>query len=316
MEKEYDIIVERGTERERLDVFLSKKTGVSRSQVDKLIKSGSVRINGQVAKQGHRVKADDRIIFSVPEPKDIKAIPEEIPLNIAYEDSDLIVVDKSPGMVVHPAVGNTGGTLVNALLHYCKDLSGIGGCVRPGVVHRLDKDTSGLIVFAKNDRSHLELSRQIKERKFRKIYTALVHGAVKSDEGIIDFPIGRNPSDRKKMAVIRSGKLKKRDALTHYRVIERFKGYTLLELDLKTGRTHQIRVHLSHIGHPIVGDRTYSRRKDQLNAPRQLLHATILGFNHPTTGKYMEFRSKLPDDMEKILGGLVEDKAGDSPENK
>jgi 23S rRNA pseudouridine1911/1915/1917 synthase len=221
------------------------------------------------------------------------------------------VINKPPGIVVHPAPGNIEGTLVNAVLHHARDLSGIGGKIRPGVVHRLDKDTSGLIVFAKNDASHSNLAKQLKNREVKKIYSALVHGEVENDSGVIDAPLGRHPVHRKKMAVITSGSHKRREALTHYRVIKRFRGYTLVELDLKTGRTHQIRVHLSHIGHPVVGDRNYSKKKDELGSPRQLLHASRLSFHHPITGKYLDFSSGLPDDMQRVIGALVENKSGD-----
>jgi len=314
MEKEYDIIVKPDTARERLDVFLCKEIGLSRSQTDKLIKGGMVRLNNGKAKPGHRVRQDDRIIVKVPPVKEMTAKPEDIPLNIIYEDKDIIVINKIPGIVVHPAAGNTEGTLVNALLHHCRDLSGIGGSIRPGVVHRLDKDTSGLIVFAKTNEAHLNLSRQIKDREVKKTYLALVHGRMKKDSGIIDAPLGRHPVHRKKMAVISSANLKKREALTHYRIVKRYKGYTLVELDLKTGRTHQIRVHLSHIGYPVVGDRTYSRKKDDVGVSRQMLHASRLGFNHPITGRYMEFEAEIPGDMEKILKALVEDKSGKDTE--
>jgi 23S rRNA pseudouridine1911/1915/1917 synthase len=314
MEKEYDIIVKPDTARERLDIFLCKEIGLSRSQTDKLIRAGMVKLNNGKAKPGYRIKRDDRIIVKVPPAKEMTAKPEDIPLNIIYEDNDIIVLNKPPGIVVHPAAGNAEGTLVNALLHHCKDLSGIGGTVRPGVVHRLDKDTSGLIVFAKTNEAHLNLSRQIKDREVKKTYLALVYGRMKKDSGIIDAHIGRHPVHRKKMAVIRSANLKKREALTHYKVVKRYAGYTLVELDLKTGRTHQIRVHLSYIGYPVAGDRTYSRKKDDIGASRQMLHAIRLCFNHPITGKYMEFKAEMPGDMEKVLGTLVEDKSGKDAE--
>ena len=314
MEKEYDIIVKPDTARERLDIFLCKEIGLSRSQTDKLIRAGLVMLNNGKAKPGYRVRQDDRIIVKVPSAKEITAKPEDIPLNIIYEDNDIIVINKPPGIVVHPAAGNAEGTLVNALLHHCRDLSGIGGNIRPGVVHRLDKDTSGLIVFAKTNEAHLNLSQQIKDREVKKTYLAIVHGRMKKDSGIIDAPLGRHPVHRKKMAVISSANLKKREALTHYRIVKRYKGYTLVELDLKTGRTHQIRVHLSHIGYPVVGDRTYSRKKDDVGVSRQMLHASRLGFNHPITGRYMEFEAEIPGDMEKILKALVEDKSGKDTE--
>jgi 23S rRNA pseudouridine1911/1915/1917 synthase len=312
MEKEYDIIVKPNTLRERIDVFLSREIGLSRSQVDKLIKSGLVKLNNGPAKHGYRIKTDDRILVKVPPAKEIEAGPEDIPLDIVYEDNDIIVINKPPGIVVHPAAGNAEHTLVNALLHHCKDLSGIGGSIRPGVVHRIDKDTSGLIVFAKNDEAHLNLAKQIKDREVKKLYLALVYGKMKSNSGIIDAPMGRHPVHRKKMAVIRSQNLKKRDALTYYKVVKRYIGYTLVELDLKTGRTHQIRVHLSYIGYPVVGDRTYSKKNNEIGASRQLLHAYQIGFHHPITGKYLEFRTEMPGDMRDVLGALVEDKSGDT----
>ena len=312
MEKEYDIIVRPDTPKERIDVFLSNEIGLSRSQVNKLIKGGQVKLNNGTAKPGYKIKRDDRIIVKVPPAKEITAQPENIPLNIVYEDKDIIVINKPPGIVVHPAAGNAQGTLVNALLHHCRDLSGIGGSIRPGVVHRLDKDTSGLIVFAKNDAAHLNIAKQLKNREVKKIYLALVHGEVKNDSGLIDAPMGRHPVHRKKMAVISSNSQKGREALTYYKVIKRYKGYTLVELDLKTGRTHQIRVHLSYIGHPVVGDSTYSKKKDEIVASRQLLHASRLSFHHPITGKYLEFKSDVPGDMEKVLEGLVENKSGEN----
>jgi len=324
MEKEYDIIIDKDTPKTRLDVFLSKNISLSRSQVEKLIKNGNVKLNNQAARPGYRIKADDRILVKVPQAQEIKAVPEAIPLNIVYEDKDIIVINKPRGIVVHPAAGNIKGTLVNALLYHCRDLSGIGGYIRPGVVHRLDKDTSGLLVFAKNDEAHVNLSRQIKDRSVKKIYLALVYGEVKNDSGMIDVPIGRHPVHRKRMAAITSANLKSREALTYYKVVERYpakggsasggKGYTLLELDLKTGRTHQIRVHLSYIKHPIVGDRTYSKKKDEFGTSGQLLHARLLGLNHPITGKYLEFNAEMPEDMKKVLGILVKNKTCDKPE--
>ncbi len=314
MEKAYDIIVKPDMPRERIDIFLSREIGLSRSQIDKLIKGGQVKLNNTAAKPGYRVRKDDRIIVCVPSPAEIAARPEDIPLNIVYEDKDIIIIDKPPGIVVHPAAGNLQGTLVNALLHHCRDLAGIGGSIRPGVVHRLDKDTSGLIVFAKNDASHQDLAKQFKNREVKKTYLALVHGEIENDSGEINAPLGRHPVHRKKMAVISAEGVKKREALTCYRVLKRFSTkdgkYTLVELDLKTGRTHQIRVHLSYIRHPVVGDRTYSKMKDGFGASRQFLHASQLSFHHPVTGKYLEFRSDLPEDMKKVLGALVENISG------
>lgn len=320
MEKKFDIIVKPGTRRERIDIFLSRETGLSRSQADKLIKTGQVKLNSGPAKPSYQVKENDRIIVSIPPAKELSARPENIPLDIVHEDKDIIVINKPPGIVVHPAAGNPSGTLVNALLHHCRDISGIGGCIRPGVVHRLDKDTSGLMVFAKNDAAHLNISGQIRNREMKKTYVALVHGEIKDDFGEINAPIGRHPVHRKKMAVITASNMKKREALTYYKVIERFSGklgqFTLVELDLKTGRTHQIRVHLSHLGHPVVGDRTYSKKKDLTGAGRQLLHASKLAFIHPATGRYMEFKSDIPGDMKQVIEGLSENQSGQDAEHK
>ena len=310
MEKTHDIIVGAEASGTRLDIYLSQKIGLSRSQTEKLIRNGLVTLNKTSPKQGYRVKKDDRLFVTVPEPEKISAEPENIPLDIIYEDKDIIVINKPRGIVVHPATGSPSGTLVNALLYHIKDLSGLGGSLRPGVVHRLDKDTSGLLVFAKNQEAQTSLSRQFKERKVKKIYYALAYGLIRQDSGSISAPIGRSPADRKKMAVIKDQNLKSREALTGFRVIRRYpaksgRGYTLLELELKTGRTHQIRVHLSHIGHPVVGDPAYSRKKDEFGVGGQLLHSKTLGFYHPTTGKYMEFNSELPEDFERVLRGLV-----------
>jgi 23S rRNA pseudouridine1911/1915/1917 synthase len=313
MEKTHDIIVEQIDSHKRLDVFLSQHLGVSRSQVEKLIENGFVKLNSQTSKPSYRIKGDDRIFVTVPEAKEISARPQDIPLNIVYEDKDIIVINKPRGIVVHPAAGHSDNTLVNALLFHCKDLSGIGGNIRPGVVHRLDKDTSGLLVFAKNDDSHEELSRQIKNRQVKKTYLALVYGIPKKDEGTIDEPLGRSPKDRKKIAVIKSDNLKKRDAITDYRVIEKLGDYSLLELDLKTGRTHQIRVHLAHLGNPIVGDHTYSRKRTELWENGQLLHSYKLSFNHPKTGKLLEFKAEMPEEMKKVIGS-IKDKSGHNPE--
>lgn len=301
MEKEYDLIITREQQKARIDVFLSRATGISRSQVEKLISAGNVKVNNQATKSGYRVKQDDRVIVRIPEPKELSAKPQQLPLDIIYEDKDIIVINKQRGIVVHPAVGNPEGTLVNALLYHCKDLSAVGGCIRPGVVHRLDKDTSGLIVFAKNNEAHLNLSRQIKDRNIKKTYLALVYGQLKSAEGTIDQPLGRNPVNRKKISVIRASNLKKRDAITSYKVVRKFKDYSLLELDLKTGRTHQIRVHLSFIGHPIVGDGVYSGKTNEFGVNGQLLHAYKLEFDHPITGRHLEFKAEIPEEFRSVL---------------
>ncbi len=287
----------------RIDQFLANKLpSISRSLIQKLIKTGKVLINGSVCnKPSKKLSFGSEIQVEIPKAEKIPLQAENIPLDIVYEDSSLIVINKPTGMVVHPAFGNRSGTLVNALLFHCKDLSGIGGEERPGIVHRLDKETSGLIVVAKNDRAHNFLAKQFKDRKIHKKYLALVHGKVKSDSGTIDMPIGRSVSDRKKMSVVQNDpsfiqthnfrkprRSKARQAITHYRVIERFKDKTLLELKPETGRTHQIRVHLAHIGHPIVGDKIYGFKKDKSSS--MALHSYVLGFFHPETNEYMEFK--------------------------
>ncbi len=315
METEHDIIVDASHRNERLDVFLSHETGLTRSRISKLIDGGLVTVDGKNAKAGYRMKSDDRVFVKVPEAEDLAARPEDIPLDIVYEDRDIIVINKPRGIVVHPSPSHSTHTLVNAILHHSKDLSGIGGRIRPGVVHRLDKDTSGLIVFAKNDAAHLNLAEQIRNRAVKKTYLALVYGRVKADSGMIDEPLGRHPKYRKKMAVIRSAGLKKRSALTYFKVLRRFKDYSLLELDLKTGRTHQIRVHLAYLGHPVVGDETYSKKKDPFGVKGQLLHASRLSFNHPLTGKLMEFSAEMPEEMKRIIAS-VEDESRDHAEEK
>ena len=249
----------------RLDSFLADQSGLelSRAQIKKLIEAGDIIVNGQASKPSQKLKLDDQITVQVPPPREIDAKAENIPLNIIHEDKDLIVINKPQGMVVHPAAGNHSGTLVNALLYHCQDLSGIGGIIRPGIVHRLDKDTSGLMVVAKNNHTHQALDKQFKVRKIFKQYIALVRGVVKEDSGVIDKVIGRHPINRKKMAVIKTPKLRGRMATTIFKVIKRFKNYSLLDLVLKTGRTHQIRVHLHSIGHPVVGDQVYGRQKEE-----------------------------------------------------
>ncbi len=251
-------------------------------------------------KAGYKVKVNDRITITIPSPKISEVTAEDISLDVIYEDSDLIVVNKPRGMVVHPAAGNYSGTLVNALLAHCKDLSGIGGVERPGIVHRLDKETSGLIVAAKNDLAHNALAKQFKSREVKKEYIALVHGLIKEDEGVVEKKIGRHPKDRKKMAVVKGG----RESVSAYNVLERFSNYTLVKVILKTGRTHQIRVHLSSIGHPLVGDRVYGSRHEDFDLSGQMLHAKRLGFIHPRTGKEMLFEAALPKDMEELLRKL------------
>ena len=286
----------------RLDVFLALESkSLTRSYVQKLITNGLVSVNGSPAKPSYRVKEGDIVILRLPPPEGLELRPEPIPLDICYEDGDVVVVNKPRGMVVHPGAGNFSGTLVNALLYHCRDLSGINGVLRPGIVHRLDKFTSGLLVVAKNDASHLELARQLKERKVKRRYIALVHGRVKNQCGTVDAPIGRDPKNRQKMAVVFKNS---RPAVTHYRVIEYLDGYTLLEVRLETGRTHQIRVHMSYIGHPVAGDDKYGPSKPGLGLTGQFLHAASLGFYHPRSSVYMEFEAPLPEELAAVLSRL------------
>lgn len=290
-------------EEKRIDVYLAgqEELSLTRSRVQNLIQTGMVQVNERPVKANYKVKKGDKITITIPPPEELIVEAENIPLAIVYEDSDIIVVNKPQGMVVHPANGNYSGTLVNALLAHCQDLSGIGGVTRPGIVHRLDKDTSGLLVVAKNDFAHLHLSQQIKDRLVKKQYLTLVYGNLKVDQGTINAPIGRHPVDRKKMAVVfRLG----RTAITHYQVLKRYGDYTYLQVDLETGRTHQIRVHLSYIGHPIVGDPVYTSAKNKFNLPGQFLHSHQLIFTHPRFGQRLEFTAPLPEKMEKLLQSL------------
>jgi 23S rRNA pseudouridine1911/1915/1917 synthase len=295
----------------RLDHFLADQEEVklTRSQIQRLIDNGNIMVNKKVSKPAYKLRAGDRIMVIIPPPIPLETRSENIPLDIIYEDSDIIVVNKPRGMVVHPAVGNYSGTLVNALLNHCKDLSGIGGVQRPGIVHRLDKDTSGLLVVAKNDLAHQSLAKQFKDKTVFKQYLALVHGHMKEDSGTISDPIGRHPVKRKKMAVIGTrdeerGK-KGREAITHFKIKERFKHYTLLEIILETGRTHQIRVHLTSIGYPLVGDPIYGSKKNEFGIKSQMLHSAKLAFLHPRTGERLEFSAPLPADMAKIVEKLL-----------
>jgi len=274
---------------------------LSRSQVQKLIENKFVTVNNQPAKPSYKIKFDDRVKVIVPPPKTLTVEAENIPLDIVYEDEDIIVVNKPKGMVVHPAPGNYSGTLVNALLHHTR-LADLGTPLRPGIVHRLDKDTSGLLVAAKNDEAYKSLVRQFKNREVKKTYLALVHGVINNNEGLIEARMGRHPVHREKMAVIENPK--SREAITYYKVLKRFKNYTLVEVKIKTGRTHQIRVHMNYIGHPVVGDKTYGKRKEEFPVSGQLLHAGKLGFNHPRTGKYMEFETGVPEEFVKIWRSL------------
>ena len=286
---------------ERLDVFLTEQNqDFSRSHVQKLIADGKVMVNGQQRKANFKLTAGDEITLEIPEAVEAEILPEDIPLDILYEDKDIIVINKARGMVVHPAAGVFSGTLVNALMHHCTDLSGINGELRPGIVHRLDKDTSGVMVAAKSDKAHLSLAQQIKDKTAHRIYQAIVYGNIKEEAGIIKGDIGRHPVDRKKMAIVQDGK----SAVTHFKVLERFGEYTLVECALETGRTHQIRVHMTHIGHPLVGDPKYGtngKRKDNFSIQGQALHSMSLELDHPVTGERMTFDTELPEDMQKIL---------------
>ena len=282
----------------RADVFAAELASVTRSRAAGLIAEGLVLVNGTPAAKNTRLKAGDRVEVTLPDPVNCTAEPENIPLDIVYEDDCLLVVNKPKGMVVHPAAGNYGGTLVNALLYRCgSSLSGINGVLRPGIVHRIDKNTSGLLMVAKNDKAHLALAEQIKEHSFTRQYRAVVYGALPQDEGVINAPIGRHPVKRKQMAVTACG----RNAVTHYRVVERLNGFTHTALTLETGRTHQIRVHMAYIGHPVAGDDVYGPKKVITELHGQCLHAEKIGFVHPETGRYMEFSSPLPEYFEKFL---------------
>jgi len=288
---------------QRLDVFVVEHCPeLSRSHVQKLIEQGMVLVDGAQRKANYKLRGTEEVQVSVPEAEPITAAPEDIPLDILYEDKDIIVVNKARGMVVHPASGVYSGTLVNALLHHCQDLSGINGEIRPGIVHRLDKDTSGVMVCAKNDTAHLDLAEQIRSKTAHRTYWAIVHGNIKEEAGIIKGDIGRHPTDRKKMAIVReNGK----PAVTHFKVLERFGEYTLVECKLETGRTHQIRVHMTSIGHPLVNDPKYGPKKSSPFAIQgQALHSLQLTLTHPVTKEEMTFTAPVPSDMEKILTGL------------
>jgi len=303
MAEEIELLVAAAEDGQRLDAFIAGAVAsVSRSQAQKLLAAGLVTVNCAPAKASYKVKTDDAVELTIPDPQPLELVAEDIPLAVVYEDKDIIVIDKPRGMVVHPAVGNYTGTLVNALLRHCGDLTGINNTLRPGIVHRLDKDTTGLLVVAKNDLAHASLTDQIKKRAVRRLYFALVYGNIRENTGLIDAPIGRSPADRKKMAVAERG----RRAVTRFRVIERFGQYTLVEAQLETGRTHQIRVHFSYIGHPVVGDPVYGSRRQPFRLEGQALHAHTLGLTHPRTGETMEFTAPLPADMAAVLAALRE----------
>lgn len=298
--KEY--IVSQEEKGKRLDTYIpSVDTDITRTSAQRLIEDGNILVNGKNTKVSYKIQENDKISVEIPEPKQIELKAQNIPIEIIYEDSDIIVVNKPKGMVVHPANGNPDGTLVNAIMAICKDsLSGIGGEIRPGIVHRIDKDTSGLLIVAKNDNAHVKMSEQIKNHEVKKTYIALVRGVFKENEATIDMPIGRSTSDRKKMAVNKNGK----NAITHIKVLKRFDKYTLLKVNIETGRTHQIRVHLSHIGYPIVGDYTYSNGKNEFDVIGQCLHAQKLEFKHPITQKDMCLEAELPQYFKDILDKL------------
>ena len=283
----------------RLDKAVADLTDLSRSLANEQIKNGQILVNGQAKKAKYTVKEGDVISYELPEPEVVEYVAEDIPLEIVYQDEDVAVVNKPQGMVVHPSVGHTSGTLVNALMYHIKDLSGINGVLRPGVVHRIDKDTSGLLMIAKNDQAHVALAAELKDKKSLRKYWAIVHGNLPNDRGVIEAPIGRSEKDRKKQAVTAKGK----PALTRFQVLERFGDYTLVELQLETGRTHQIRVHMAYIGHPVAGDEVYGPRKT-LKGHGQFLHARTLGFTHPRTGEVLEFTAEAPAIFQETLEKL------------
>ena len=300
-------IIVKEEEKIRLDAYISNKMpDLSRMAVKRLLEEDKIKVNGEKAKASNKISKGDKIEIQIDEPKDIKIEAQDIPIDIVYEDEDIIVVNKPKGLVVHPANGNPDGTLVNAIMAICKEsLSGIGGELRPGIVHRLDKDTSGLLIVAKNDKAHINMSEMIKNREVKKTYIALVRGNIPEDSATINMPIGRSTKDRKKMAVKKDGK----EAITHFKVIGRYttnKGsYTLLEIKIDTGRTHQIRVHLAEIGYPVIGDEVYSNGKNEFGVHGQCLHAKKLEFKHPITGKDMTLEAPLPEYFENIVSELT-----------
>ena len=297
-----EFIVKREDANVRIDRYLSiKNEDASRVAIQRWIEEEKVLVNGRKTKASYKVQENDKITLEEEQPREIELKAQDIPIEIIYEDQDIIVVNKPKGMVVHPANGNPDGTLVNAIMAICKDsLSGIGGEIRPGIVHRLDKDTSGLLIVAKNDKAHVNMSEQIKNHEVKKTYMALVRGCIKENEATIDMPIGRSNSDRKKMAVNKNGK----NAVTHIKVLKRYDKYTLLEINIETGRTHQIRVHLSHIGFPVIGDYIYSNGKNEFGVVGQCLHAKELEFKHPISGDEMKLKAPLPEYFENILKKL------------
>ena len=291
---------------EKTNIRIDKAIGLiedtlSRVAIQRLLDEGNILVNGKTTKASYKTKIGDEITIQKETPKKVDIIAQDIPIEILYEDEDIIVVNKPKGIVVHPANGNPDGTLVNAIMNLCgNSLSGIGGEIRPGIIHRLDKDTSGVLIVAKNDIAHINISNQIKNRQTKKIYIALVRGVIKENEATIDMPIGRSKKDRKKMAVTKDGK----EAITHFKVLKRYENFTLLEIKIDTGRTHQIRVHLAEIGYPIVGDYIYSNRKNPFNVEGQMLHARQIEFVHPTTGKEMKIEAPIPEYFQRILNEM------------
>lgn len=301
MTREFDILdVDAGI---RIDKYLSEELpDISRSYIQKLIKEKQITVNGKIVKANYKVNAGDILRFEEPELKEPDILAEDIPLDILYEDSDLLIVNKPKGMVVHPSAGHYSGTLVNALMHYCKDdLSGINGVMRPGIVHRIDMDTTGSLLVCKNDFTHNDIAEQLKVHSIKRVYHAIVHGVLKEDEGTVDAPIGRHPIDRKKMSINhKNGK----EAVTHYKVIKRFKNYTYIQCQLETGRTHQIRVHMASLHHPLLGDEVYGPAKSPFKLQGQCLHAKIIGIIHPRTGTYVEADAPLPEYFDELLRKL------------
>lgn len=306
MEKEqkYEIYIDEEQQGTRIDLVLSSSLAeTSRSFIQKLFEKEKIKVNGEICTtKKYKVKKGDQVELTIPEPELLTVEAEDIPLDIVYEDDDVLVVNKPKGMVVHPAVGNYTGTLVNAIMFHCGDrLSSINGVIRPGIVHRIDKDTSGLLMIAKNDMAHESLSKQLADHSITRRYQALVYHNFKEEEGTVNAPIGRDPKNRLRQAVTDQNS---KHAVTHYTVLERFGAYTLIEAKLETGRTHQIRVHMAHIKHPLVGDPVYGPKKQTIKVEGQMLHAKVLGFVHPRTGEYMEFNSDLPAYFEEVLNGL------------
>ena len=295
-------VVQKKDEGIRIDKYISTKDEkISRSSIQRRIEDGGILVNNAIVKVSYKVLENDIITIDVEKPKEIEIKAEDIPLDIVYEDNDIIVINKQKGLVVHPGNGNPDGTLVNAIMNHCKgSLSGIGGKIRPGIVHRIDKDTSGLLIVAKNDEAHIDVSNQIKEHLVKKTYVALVRGNIKENEATINIPIARSNNDRVKMAASKRGK----EAITHFKVLKRYNGFTYIEVNIETGRTHQIRVHMSHIGYPIVGDSVYSNGKNPFGVEGQMLHSSKLEFTHPRTKQKMKLEAKLPKYFEDVLNKL------------